>query len=647
MYQANRLRRTVKKVAVWQVALSVICCSILLADELAIIGEGQSLYSPFWYFDANTDAHLEITNNNTTAVEVNITLALHGKNPLQLPSLTVNGLSTSRLSVRDLVQEHLQIPPGQGSSFGQGHWGDGSRRTSFWGSAILEGEVTAGVVSWITSVNVEESLSVESIFRPRAYGSAAVASLWWQPSSNARTLFVLQNAVEEATSVRPIFYLNGKMIEGRSLAIAAKETILLDLHRLLARNGISMPQDNRSGSVLFIAADAPKTLIGRTLLLDEQAGFSASLEMKNVDKMLGNHLQAPGAPFGGIASEMGYRHGTSFDTKAILANMSDSEIDIDMTFYMKTDNESTEQLTATISVGAFESQVVSLRDLAESNDWIIPGGFVSVRIEHNGQPTDVVAEAFSVDGSLSASFHCPFTDVMLSASQKFAVSFDLSGDRNTLLIVKNTSDTDVLYSVMINFEEHPGAYQSYTTDILNIEPQGLEVIDIKKLRDQRIPDVHGNILPTWITFGNASVSADRPVIIGADPTYDPVTGITTLCDYSCDLDTGFWYDDGTDLFTTEICGILPPNFVNMGITGPITYTLTLTNFNPVTNSWSCTFRPCFSTNPCARTVIDILSPGQQCPPGIEQSFLRIRHWFFLDACLKLTHNHLPIRPCLP
>lgn len=271
------------------------------------------------------------------------------------------------------------------------------------------------------------------------------------------------------------------------------------------------------------------------LLFDEELGFSIPLKMHSLASRLTGSLQLAGAPFGRPDKKMGFPKSARFTTQLLLTNASQNPIDVTIGL----DGKSAEGAPVSSNLPAFavpalQSRVIDLDALRLSSNSPIADGYAGVRVTHTGSGLDLFAEAITVDRTLNFSFDNALYDSELLSSVYHAISFDLTGNKDTFLLVKNPSNSTVRFSYRLNYERQ-SVMQTYTAKLGELKPYELRVIDLRALRNSKVPDGDGVIMPRDVEFGNATVFADHPIISG-DPNFDSEAGISSSCINPCQGD---------------------------------------------------------------------------------------------------------------
>jgi hypothetical protein len=490
----------------------------------------SKLYSVYWYLDQDTKSVLQITNRGKASQTVRPTLLVRGTEHVSLDPVAIPAHGTRSINLNKALKSRRNFVDGGGNH----RWADGSRIGSLWGSATLQCESADDISSKILSENPRESLAVHSGFYE--YGSGSLSSMWWLPTKKSVALMALQNGTYREAAVHTLLYFDGRVVSGPRLTLPAGGSRLFDLRDLIPKSGSkNLPE---VGAIRFISEGESSSLFGRVLLFDEGLGFSIPLKMHSLTARLTGSLQLAGAPFGRPDKKMGFPKSARFTTQLLLTNTSQKSIDVTVGLDGKSaDGAPASSNLPAFAIPALQSRVVDLDALRINSHSPIADGYAGVRLTHTGSGLDLFAEAITVDRTLTFSFDNALYDSEQLSAVYHAISFDLTGNKDTFLLVKNPSNSTVRFGYRLNYERQ-SVMQSYTAKLAELKPYELRVIDLRALRDSRIQDADGLILPRDVEFGNATVFANQPIISG-DPNFDSEAGISSSCINPCQGDGMF------------------------------------------------------------------------------------------------------------
>ncbi len=119
-----------------------------------------------------------------------------------------------------------------------------------------------------------------------------------------------------------------------------------------------------------------------------------------------------------------------------------------------------------------------------------------IEVRHTGPPGALIGYWFSTDESGSLVVETPLRSPAPNAHGAGTNPWSLESDSSSVLYIKNTGAEKG--AAVVNLW-YPGG--EYMIGVKNIEPGQTEAIDIRKLRDEQLSDVHGHRLPADLAAG--------------------------------------------------------------------------------------------------------------------------------------------------
>jgi murein DD-endopeptidase MepM/ murein hydrolase activator NlpD len=434
--------------------------------------------------------------------------------------------------LRDLLQEHLGARPGSTSS---GRWGNGSRIGSLVGSALLtpltpEDAGLDAFTAWIVTAAPEEGLVLPTPFVPPT-SSDTFEAVCWLPYPGTRAYLALQNisgSSLDLTLKSPNDYKQGKSDDGETHHLHPFAWRLLDITTLLQPSGEALDR----GAVGEIHAgirltckteDAPAqgSVVGRGLLIDQQHGFSSPFVIQepigNVPRDAITEIHAPLLLFGRLDSLLSGST-AQMHPHLLMRNISFTLVTTQATIWGKSANGNVAQWALQpIMLAPRHVEHIDLEEERRVSGSVIVDGVAGLRLMHDGAPTDVIVELVNVDETGDVVMYDRVRNLFFHEStMQVAISFSLSEGGQTLLSLKNVTDQAQGARVVLDYYDGKAQYH---VNVAAIEPQQTTVIDIGQLRDDRVPDRNGSILPADVTFGGAVIFSEPGAFVAADPTF--------------------------------------------------------------------------------------------------------------------------------
>lgn len=503
---------------------------VLVCLRQAMASGPSTLYAPFWYVDDKTVAKLEITNTGLTSKYVSVTLAIKGNRQVPLAPINLAPLATVRLSLGEILGKQRLLEEESGTDDIKKQWGAGRRPKSAWGSAELKTDDASRLTAWIFMTDATESVAINTPFQsPASIWSSRLQTIWWLPSAGADAFYALQNTTKRRVKVDIELSSNGALSQSQTITLPPSEARLISLRELLSNSGNEFKNVPAIGGVELRHDGNPGDVLGRGVLVDAAVGFSTPLMIRDPTQRGGNTIHNPSAAFGTMP-EKGFPATADFHPQLMLFNTSDAPVTATATVQgKKADNP------VTWEAGSWQVPPKSVLkvdlEMLRLQSQAVDSGIAGINLTHTGLPSALLAEVITVDSTLTYSFYDPFFDPLAGISNTLtAISFNLEGANNTLLIQKNIMDRPARFIVRINYRTGT-EFESYVLPVQTVGPQQVAVIDIKQLRDSAVPDKNGKVLPPDLTFGNAERVMEIPnSLVGSDPTYNPVTGTCGSCD---------------------------------------------------------------------------------------------------------------------
>lgn len=538
-------RKKVMKQSLW-VTLAVVLAAVgpKSSGQPAAVDAGEpdetasnALCGAYFYVDQQTTSTLDLSNTGRESRTVRPVVLLEGRKRVPLDRITIHPKRTIRIHLGKSIREKLDLDAGDLPTT-KGRWGDGSRRPGAWGSVLVEGN-TGGLSAWVLSTSLSESVQINTVLE-RSPGWDTRYSMWWKPTPETEVRYALLNPGETDLQIETQVHLHDRKVYGASFSIPAGESRLISLEEIFSTYELGFSRIPETGSILFYSTGLEGFVL-RAINVDERIGFSVPLASHPHPSFNRNaELQIPPTPLGTPDPELGFPSGVLFSPHLLLTNVSYLPIEITPILYGRaagSDKDGEPRTGAPIELGPHESRVVDVLNESFENSDVRSkiSGMVSIGL--SGPTSSLLAEAVTVSvdpGRLYRySFYDPFTNANRALTSHTAISFDLSGSKNSLLVAKNTTDLPAEVWMFLTYEKQDGSVGQYATPVEALDPQGLKIFNVESLRDSATPDREGRTLPGDLAFGHAILLHTKGIIAG-DPTFDPVFGTCASCPAPCD-----------------------------------------------------------------------------------------------------------------
>lgn len=481
----------------------------------------RSVFAQYWYVDDNTDSLVEIKNHLEVPLVLSPRVRLSTGELLEFVPLMIGPFETVRRSLRAQLSDGL-LATSPEPSHGPHRWGNGSRAHSLLGNMQLhplypDHASAADFSAWIVVEDTVEGIAIAYPFKTSVASSNQVLEgMWWRPHATISVYYALQNPSDRALGVRlDLFRSDGTRMAVEDLELEPFGFRLLDLSEWVSRD------DAEVGGVRLTPADTSGSLLARGMAVEEGRGFSASLE---AHAYLGDiptegpcELHASTLIFGDLGALL-RGVGVIVHPHLLLRNVSRTPLEVECAVAGKDSSGGESRMPLRrMTLEAGEAVHVDLELQRRDSEAGLADGIASLEIVHQGRPTDLVAEVISVD---ETGDFCLYDRVVNLHSYDLAtlaaISFSLSEDRRTFLVVKNVTHRAQRARVLIDYRQGTECYEQ----VLELAARGFAVVDLAQLRAEQVPDAMNRSLPADARFGGCMIAADEPgTLIGGDPTF--------------------------------------------------------------------------------------------------------------------------------
>ena len=200
-----------------------------------------------------------------------------------------------------------------------------------------------------------------------------------------------------------------------------------------------------------------------------------------------------------------------------------------------------------ISLGPQEIRSVDLTSISNGTYGRSDFDTVSIEVLNSGAKGSLIAALNGVDETTGLSYDVPLRDIGNLRNSAGAYPWRLDGDVSTIVSITNVSSVPTDFVVQVNFPGGP-----YLLDPHKLAAGATATYDLRKIRDQQIPDRAGRTIPTsvnggqfrwYIRFGGR--------LIGRAEMLSRARGISSS--YSCGIPCPPHYDHGAmDPDPTEV-----------------------------------------------------------------------------------------------
>lgn len=357
-----------------------------------------------------------------------------------------------------------------------------------------------------------------------AFTSSRLEGVWWLPSRNSELRFIVSNTTDSALDVSvDVAGVTPRPKAPLSLSLAPHETRVAELQSLA---GGAHARLKDAGGISVTHSGAPGALLARALVRDAGLGFSTFTEFTDPAKYKSSRLHGAGL-------RLGQAGGDDLTPVVVARNLGPAPVTLTGRVpYTLGDGTASVAALPPIRLAAGEVRGVELQALTRAGGFGAEAASAGLEFEHTGRPGAVVVSALSVGRGGNQVFRVPVLDPAAQRSSTGAYPWRLEGDSSTFVYIKNTTAEPQRYSAHLRFEGG-----GYTLGMKTVEPGQTAVIDVRRLRDEQVPDEDGQTIPREAASGQVVWSAvldDAPeplVLLGRAEQADTVKGMSSS--YAC------------------------------------------------------------------------------------------------------------------
>jgi hypothetical protein len=477
----------------------------------------HTLAATYYSLKDNLSATLMLSNQGPHAMEVKVILFSLAGERLDAPSVTLEGHKVYDFEISEWARTG-------GPSFQEG-----SLQVSYVGMDMELGGVLK-LVDAKESLIFDEELTEPSMM----FVSSRLEGVWWLPSSNAELRVAVSNTTDAPlTATVAISGRKAKVDnapddnihqrESEDLPLAAHETRVLELRELLNERGvesatiggISVKHTGRRGAVL-----------ARGFIQEPATGFSNVIEFYDPQTFKSSKLDGAGLRIGRVA-------GQRLKQVAVARNVGDMPVVLTgrIPYTLKDGTQGVIDLPE-LRLEAGETRSIQLAR-AINQSGITMAASAGLEFEHSGAPGSMVISAASFSGDGNNIFRVPLVDAASQQSSTGRYPWAINDGSSTFVYIKNATDQRQEYTLFVSFQGG-----SYSLGLKTLAPRETMTLDLRKLRDNKVPDANGKTLPAEATHGQISWSVHGPhnhELIGRAEQVDVQNGMsmTSACGLCC------------------------------------------------------------------------------------------------------------------
>jgi hypothetical protein len=430
------------------------------------------------YYSLRNGLESKLLLNNKAPQPMEVQPTLYGRNGaiLQLASITIDAKSSQFVNLRDWA------------NIGGEGFQEGSVKLFHRGKDLALG-TQIQITDESKSLIFESKLSELGKFDSRHF-----ESVWWIPNNDTDSIVVLTNTSEEFLTVTAT-------LTRKPHVSGSPHTFYLLPHEIKVLN---VREDFNQGNVFARSkvlglslshGGSSDSLLAWTMIRDDSKGYSNVATFSNPAKAESNQWHGAGLQLGSVGSDR-------LEPVVVLSNTTDSTVNVNVKVpYTRNNGTRSSVSVNNIRLRPREVYQVNMQNVANLANIRTAG----IEIDYTGEVGGVIASAQSVSESGNQVFRTLLWNPPTVKSAASLYPFYIEGTSSTKAYVKNAGFKDEYYISHLTW----GIDGEYIIPIASIKKGETIEIDVKKLRDEQIPDEQGRTIPFSITKGQIHWSLHR------------------------------------------------------------------------------------------------------------------------------------------
>ena len=282
------------------------------------------------------------------------------------------------------------------------------------------------------------------------FPSNRLESVWWKPSNQTDTKFILSNTTNNAvTTTVEVEGTAPHQQQPATIFLNPHETRVLDILQNLVgqQNGGTVKKE---GGISITHNGAAGAIMARILISDEGDGYSSVVNFTDPTTPLSSKLNGGGLRIGAIGTDelepivVERNIGTTTTTVSGQVPYTDANGNVAFVAIPATE------------INAGKSKTINLRQEIEAANIPANVKFAGINLEYSTAPGSVVMNALSVSQSGEQVFQVPLLDPQRLPSSAGGFPWKVDGDYTTVIFIKNESNAPKKYIANLNYQG--GAY---------------------------------------------------------------------------------------------------------------------------------------------------------------------------------------------
>lgn len=443
----------------------------------------QTIYAPAIGLQEFSRAEIVLNNNSPNSMDITPTFYTTQGNAIAGNMVTLEPAEVRHADIADLLS-----PDHQGERIG------GMTLTYFGGMMEVVAQTTLIGSNGIASVDIPFSGTMD-------YRSTVQEAVWWMPKKGEATI-LLGNATDTSITAH-LLYSNG---ESQDVTIGPLVTELV--RRSSAKRKTESVRIETSGPIGSLRATG--------FVTSSKRHFNSGIRFYDPDTIRQPHL---------FATNLRLKNA---NPRLVLKNIGDLPVSAKPIFVPISGELGSTLESPAVSIEPHQAVEVDLQRLqkkaAKRNL-----DMVSVKVVNESGANNLIGSLYSTDPQISITSDVPLRDSGPVRNSTGSYPWRVDGDYSALVTITNTSDQAARYRASINYTGG-----KYNLDIRDIAAGETVIFDLKKIRDEQIPDKDGSTIPLTVTAGQfrwSLIGGDSVRLIGRNEVISLSQGVSSS--FSC------------------------------------------------------------------------------------------------------------------
>jgi hypothetical protein len=378
-------------------------------------------------------------------------------------------------------------------------------------------------------------------------GPSRLDGVWWLPHAGADVRLVLSNTTDAPLTVTADFAGATHNRSGAGVfTLASHETRVVVVNEGSPRNAAGVSQGNgKRGEAVAVSlthSGVGGALLARAMVQDTDTGYSSTVQFSSPQAGKSSRLEGAGLRL----KDSG---GNELVPVVVARNVGQRVVTLRGRVPYTSGDGSIKYVKAPDTrIAAGDVQIIRLDQAIKKAKLPSDVSIAGLAFEHNGEAGGVIIAAHSMSADEDQVYRVPMWDPLAQRSPTGGYPWYVEGSSSTTVYIKNVTGREQQYVAHLVY---PGG--RYAFGRKSVKGGQTVEIDIRKLRNEQVPDEEGQTIPLDVTRGQIKWSLkqqagstdpyDGLALIGRSEQTDTALGISSnyAC-LNCCSDT-FWFGE--------------------------------------------------------------------------------------------------------